>query len=630
MKILSKLDSLDNIQDGDTRKLITKTTSGGSGNAVTAVSVSGDTITYTKGTNFLTSHQSAFSNVKVGSSTVAADQAGDTLELVAGSNVTLTPDTTNDKITIAATGTMTGVSVNGTSVATSGIADITSIPTNILTPMMSKTYTNIQGSGDNNSTNYAFYYMSVKPDDFNKPWSIRYRIRVWIPGKTNFDACSDAYFIGEQASINSYAVFNHFYSTSYRPVYYHGINRLKSAGYTAGYGHAFAMNMADSHERATSGYARSFTVEILSAVNCTVTLLDTPVKWASWTGTGSTNYNDITNYNFSSNGLQESGDSDTTYQLRSYYDRPLVDTNKLYGYSLCTLTSDDKLTGFVTSYSTGTSKTKNNATFKINAPIWYYGNSTEKAAGSYPGDNTLYYQTSSIDLRYSTNCGTTLTANKPVYLVGVPNGSTYTLADTWWTQTLPSSADGKIYIYLGIAYSTYQIAWQINHPIYWYKDGAVKLYIPSAGDLAYINKGSGSSKYLREDGTWQTVSSSGGTVTGVTAGTGLNTTSNDTTTDGGTISTSGTLYLTKSGVTAGTYQGLTVDKYGRVTSASNMGYTTNTGTITGVSINNTSIATSGVANIVTNSTYNSSTNKIATMSDVPSFTFTDITVNPWD
>ena len=102
MKVLSKLDSLDNIQDGNTRKLITKTTSSGSGNAVTAVSVSGDTITYTKGSTFLTGHQNAFSNVKVGSSTVAADQAGDTLELVAGDNVTLIPDTTNDKVTIAA------------------------------------------------------------------------------------------------------------------------------------------------------------------------------------------------------------------------------------------------------------------------------------------------------------------------------------------------------------------------------------------------------------------------------------------------------------------------------------------------------------------------------------------------
>ena len=46
-------------------------------------------------------NQNAFSNVKVGSTTVSADSKTDTLELVAGTNVTLTPDATNDKITIA-------------------------------------------------------------------------------------------------------------------------------------------------------------------------------------------------------------------------------------------------------------------------------------------------------------------------------------------------------------------------------------------------------------------------------------------------------------------------------------------------------------------------------------------------
>ena len=51
-------------------------------------------------------NQNAFSNVKVGSTTVAADGKTDTLELVAGSNVTLTPDATNDKVTIAATDTV--------------------------------------------------------------------------------------------------------------------------------------------------------------------------------------------------------------------------------------------------------------------------------------------------------------------------------------------------------------------------------------------------------------------------------------------------------------------------------------------------------------------------------------------
>ena len=53
-------------------------------------------------------NQNAFSNVKVGSTTVQADSKTDTLELVAGSNVTLTPDATNDKVTIAATNTTTG------------------------------------------------------------------------------------------------------------------------------------------------------------------------------------------------------------------------------------------------------------------------------------------------------------------------------------------------------------------------------------------------------------------------------------------------------------------------------------------------------------------------------------------
>ena len=50
-------------------------------------------------------NQNAFSNIAIGSSTIAADSETDTLTLVAGSNITLTPDTTNDKVTISATNT---------------------------------------------------------------------------------------------------------------------------------------------------------------------------------------------------------------------------------------------------------------------------------------------------------------------------------------------------------------------------------------------------------------------------------------------------------------------------------------------------------------------------------------------
>lgn len=51
-------------------------------------------------------NQSAFSNVLVGSTTIQADNVTDTLELVAGNNISLTPDATNDRVTIAVTGTV--------------------------------------------------------------------------------------------------------------------------------------------------------------------------------------------------------------------------------------------------------------------------------------------------------------------------------------------------------------------------------------------------------------------------------------------------------------------------------------------------------------------------------------------
>ena len=48
-------------------------------------------------------NQNAFSNVKVGSTTLAADTKTDTLELAAGTGITLTPDATTDKVAIKVT-----------------------------------------------------------------------------------------------------------------------------------------------------------------------------------------------------------------------------------------------------------------------------------------------------------------------------------------------------------------------------------------------------------------------------------------------------------------------------------------------------------------------------------------------
>lgn len=48
-------------------------------------------------------NKNAFGNVKVGSTTIVAETTEDTLELVAGESISLTPDATNDKVTIAVT-----------------------------------------------------------------------------------------------------------------------------------------------------------------------------------------------------------------------------------------------------------------------------------------------------------------------------------------------------------------------------------------------------------------------------------------------------------------------------------------------------------------------------------------------
>ncbi len=50
-------------------------------------------------------NQNAFSNVKVGATTIAAGAVTDTIEVIAGANITLTPDAGSKEITIAATDT---------------------------------------------------------------------------------------------------------------------------------------------------------------------------------------------------------------------------------------------------------------------------------------------------------------------------------------------------------------------------------------------------------------------------------------------------------------------------------------------------------------------------------------------
>ncbi len=179
-----------------------------------------------------------------------------------------------------------------------------------------------------------------------------------------------------------------------------------------------------------------------------------------------------------------------------------------------------------TSTNATASRTVNQTPIDPFGRIVYYSHTSAVSSGSRPGATYLWEQYA-ISLGYSfnrTGAALTLTSWRPVYIKCAPqaDGSAIMDSTTPYVQALPSTDDGKIYIFLGIAYSATNIELVPQHPVYYYKDGAIRQWTNSA------------------------------------AGSSLD-----------------------------------------------------------VQVNGTSIVSNDVANIVTNTAYNSSTNKIATMSDIP-------------
>ena len=153
--------------------------------------------------------------------------------------------------------------------------------------------------------------------------------------------------------------------------------------------------------------------------------------------------------------------------------------SKLYRYQICFSKLDGTLVpANGTSNTTGTSKTLTTEEFNPNGIIIYYSYTTAVNAGSSPSASYCYMQYSTVDARYSFNAGSTLVAKEPVYVKLSPqtNGMVKLAGNDCLVQSLPNSEDGYVYMYLGRAYSTYQITLDMVHPLYYYKDNAVRLW----------------------------------------------------------------------------------------------------------------------------------------------------------
>lgn len=108
--------------------------------------------------------------------------------------------------------------------------------------------------------------------------------------------------------------------------------------------------------------------------------------------------------------------------------------------------------------------------------IYNSTNGTVNAGANIPTGTA--WQQYAIALGYSfnnTGAALTLTNPAPVYVKCQPQTSGGVVMKDY-TQSLPSTDDGYVYLFLGMAYSATSIELFPTHPAYYYKDGAIRLW----------------------------------------------------------------------------------------------------------------------------------------------------------
>jgi len=179
-------------------------------------------------------------------------------------------------------------------------------------------------------------------------------------------------------------------------------------------------------------------------------------------------------------------DNNTTYTQNILFDRGgFVSGSGTYAitrYSICLQKPDmtwEKVTNTWEDYSVNNNKTVNTHWFLLNGEMLYYSNTSVLANGAISSSNTMYKQYSGFDIRYSANTsGTGYTAGDYIYFVGTigVDGLFYLDATQWWTNTLPSTNDGKIYVKVGKYVSGVTVTLELEHPAYYHDGTRIREY----------------------------------------------------------------------------------------------------------------------------------------------------------
>lgn len=372
-----------------------------------------------------------------------------------------------------------------------------------IVPLVHKKYesTSYYATTSSSYETSTWYFMSVRPDDWYKPWRVKFKVYSYCPKESSGTLSYPSYksytwaTVTGRADSTAYANWNERCDTAH---YYTTVYPLKKTGFDAGYSHALGISIIYGSGYTNSNCYRTFEIDYYECENCTVTILDTPVKWASWTGTGTTNYNNLVVMDAVNRGLKETGDDNTVTENRIGYFAGKTGSKGIWASSLfmedvngtyqniCTA-SDGTVTS--SNRTTATTKIANTNGFKVLGTIWY--TSTNYAANTnISGNAVIYSATSLFDSRYAFN--TTLTANsltpyKEVYLVGtIHDDGLFYLDSTWWTQT-PNDTS-KVYVLVGACFdsNTSYCRVTLYEQNKWYRYDGTKL-VEISGDAQTVN-----------------------------------------------------------------------------------------------------------------------------------------------
>lgn len=187
-------------------------------------------------------------------------------------------------------------------------------------------------------------------------------------------------------------------------------------------------------------------------------------------------------------GYDSDKNTDTIgYQLRCNSSvLPVSDTARYYKIYFTSADGTKRVPASVNSTNNATSaRPVNQRPIDPFGQILYTSANTNYTAGTNLAAASAWSQYA-FSLGYSfnrTGAALVLTYPAPVYVKCAPqsNGSAIIDADAPYVQALPTTNDGKIYIFLGIAYNATNVELYNNHPVYYHDGSGIKLWTGASG-----------------------------------------------------------------------------------------------------------------------------------------------------